>query len=108
MKGLHSVQHMLAEREAERLLHRQVREGACCRGSAYLSSTPSLEGCVPLLVGVPAVLEGRVQLPLHLASLCTLSQGGLQLALKAADFTLQLLLCLGSAGLQILQLLLER
>ena len=95
MKGLRCVQHMLAEREAERLLHCQVREGAGCRKLAYLSSTPSLEGCVPLLVDGPVVLEGRVHLPLHLA-------------LKAADFILQLLLCLGSAGLQNLQFLLER
>lgn len=78
------------------------------QGIAYLSSKPSLVGCVPLLVGVPAVLEGRVQSPLHLAGRRTLSQGNIQLALKAADFTLQLLLCLGSTGPQILQLLLER
>ena len=58
-------------------------------------------------MNVPAVLEGRLQLPLPLASLCTLCQGSLQLAFKAADFSLQLLLCLSSPGLQILQLLLE-
>ena len=35
------------------------------------------------------------------------SQGILQLALKTSDISLHLLPCLGSAGLQILQLLLE-